>query len=219
VTVLDEVRTVVFDLDGTLVDSATEIVDALNAVLATRGAASVEMATVRHLIGRPPEELFGIAGLDHEVSAAVSDFRERLRRSAGDPSCVYPGVLPMLATLRRSNYQIGVATTKPSLLAETLSERYGLRPFVDHVQGTDGFPAKPSPEVVVRCLSALGARHGFMVGDTPDDVTAGRAAGLRTIAVNHGTRTRAELEECDADHLIENVSEVTGVVLLQARRT
>jgi HAD superfamily hydrolase (TIGR01509 family) len=75
-------------------------------------------------------------------------------------------------------------------------EKFGLLPYFDHVQGTDGFPAKPSPEVIQRSLRALGVdpREALMIGDAPADIAAARAAGVTVCAVSYGYGNPREME-------------------------
>ena len=101
-----------------------------------------------------------------------------------------------------------VATTKPTGLATVAVERAGLLDLFDHVQGTDGVAPKPDPAIIRMCFDALGVSTGTMIGDTPDDVNAGRAAGLATVAVLHGTRTEDEVRAASPDYVLSRFEEL-----------
>lgn len=207
-----DVQVVVFDLDGTLIDSAGDIAHSINYVLRRNGSAELAVERVRQLIGRPPSEVFEMAGWRDSaaIGAAVSDFREHLARHIGERSTVFPGVVELLERLEAAGIGTAVATTKPTGLARLAVEVAGLSELVRHVQGTDGFPPKPSPEVVQRAISLLGVSNGLMVGDTPDDIHAGRAAGLQTVALLHGTRPVEELQLAEPDLLLNQIGDLVG---------
>ena len=203
---------VIFDLDGTLVDSAAEIAYSINHVMMQRGNDELPVDAVRRLIGRPPSEIFEMAGWRDPtaIEVAVLDFREHLARHIGERSTVFPGVVGLLERLAAMGIATAVATTKPTGLARLAVKAAGLSKLLQHVQGTDGFPPKPSPDVVQRALSRLGVSNGLMVGDTPDDIHAGRAAGLQTVALLHGTRPAEELQMAEPDLLLDQISDLMG---------
>jgi phosphoglycolate phosphatase-like HAD superfamily hydrolase len=91
-------------------------------------------------------------------------------------------------------------------------EKFGLLPFFDHVQGTDGFPAKPEPDVIFASLRALGAapEDCLLVGDAPADIEAGRRAGVKTCAVLWGYGDRNELARSQPDYWISDPSELAS---------
>lgn len=201
----------IFDLDGTLVDSAGDIVYSATRTIEAYGLAPLAGAQIAALIGRPAGEIFEAAGCEgNRVDDAVRDFRADLRIHLGQRSSVFEGVPELLAALQDTGVKIGVATTKPSDLAMVAVERADLVDLIDHVQGTDGIPPKPDPSVVHRCIEALGITnrdgYGVMVGDTPDDVRAGRSAGLAAVACLHGTREQVEIEASQPDLIVDSIA-------------
>jgi hypothetical protein len=118
---------------------------------------------------------------------------------------VYPGVAEALAALggRKST-----ATTKGTPATRLILEQFGLIGYFDHVQGTDGFPYKPAPDVILAALAALGARPEdcLMVGDAPSDMEAGRCAGVKTCAVRYGYGKIEELAVISARGANEKVN-------------
>jgi len=89
-------------------------------------------------------------------------------------------------------------------------DHFGLLPFFDHVQGTDGFPCKPAPDVIIAALDALGAdrEQCLMVGDSPADMEAGRRAGVKICAVRYGYGDPAKLAAWEPDHWISDLREL-----------
>jgi len=120
---------------------------------------------------------------------------------------VYPGVAEALAALSGRK---GTATTKGTPTTRLVLEQFGLLRYFDHVQGTDGFPSKPAPDVILRSMEALGARpeECLMVGDSAADMEAGRTAGIKTCAVLYGYGTRENLARHQPDFWIDDLREL-----------
>jgi HAD superfamily hydrolase (TIGR01509 family) len=122
---------------------------------------------------------------------------------------VYRGVAETLAGLggRKST-----ATTKGTLTTRAVLEQFGLIHHFDHVQGTDGFPCKPAPDVVLKSLTELGMDPAdcLMVGDAPADMEAGRRAGVKTCAVRYGYGNPAEMAKHEPDYWVDDLRELLG---------
>jgi HAD superfamily hydrolase (TIGR01509 family) len=120
---------------------------------------------------------------------------------------VYPGVAEMLERLggRKST-----ATTKSSETTRLILTQFGLVRYFDHVQGTDGFPAKPEPDVILRGLEALGARpeECLLVGDAAPDMIAGKRAGVKTCAVTYGYGDQAAMRAAQPDYWIDSPAQL-----------
>ena len=104
----------------------------------------------------------------------------------------------------------GTATTKGTPTTRAILDQFGLLPYFDHVQGTDGFPCKPEPDVILRSLAALGATPGecLFVGDSAADMEAGRRAGVRTCAVRYGYGNFEDMARWDPDYWISDLGEL-----------
>jgi phosphoglycolate phosphatase-like HAD superfamily hydrolase len=115
-------------------------------------------------------------------------------------------------TLARLGGRKSTATTKGTPTTRIVLEKFGLLPFFDHVQGTDGFPAKPNPDVILAALSALGAAPGdcLMVGDSASDMEAAKRAGVKSCAVTYGYGTQEALSEWPPDFWISDLRELLG---------
>lgn len=193
---------VVFDLDGTLVDSLPDIVWSFQAAFEATRLPVPEEAAVRALIGAPLEEMAAAFVTGDEAIEGVCDaYRRIYPEHFTDRTAPFPGVPELLDELRAAGYRTAVATTKRSWMARRLVDAVGLADRLDHVQGTDGIPHKPAPDVVLAALAALDAQGTWMVGDTVGDLLAGRAAGLRTYAVSWGTHDAERLASVRPDAL------------------
>jgi phosphoglycolate phosphatase len=201
-----------FDVDGTLVDSAADICAAIQLVLSTTRQNAVTDDFLRFYIGRHLLDLFQdlMPELTREqIDLMIADYRRiYLARNHG-ATRAFPGVAELLATLpgRKST-----ATTKGTPTTRVVLERFGLLPYFDHVQGTDGFPAKPEPDLILASLKALSAapEDCLLVGDAPADMEAGRRAGVKTCAVLWGYGKREDLARWQPDYWIEHPSELAA---------
>lgn len=203
---------IVFDLDGTLVDSLPDILGSFLHAFDARGLARPEAAAVRATVGQPLEDMYAAFAPADEVGALCEAYRAHYPRHFTDASTPFPGVPELLDDLGRRGFLRVVATTKRSAMARAFVEAMGLAGRIDHVQGTDAFPHKPAPDVILRALTAVSGDGVWMVGDTVGDVLAGRAAGLRTYAVSWGTHPAERLREARPDALEPDLTRLPSLL-------
>ncbi len=209
--ILNKPAAFIFDLDGTLFDSSAQIYRALCVTRIEQGMPSISFNEVSKLIGLRAEELFATIDLNQkELSEAVSLFRNNLETEIGQENLTYPESKSLLSQVNGLGFAVGVATSKPVRLAKLVVENSDLNNHVRHIQGTDGFPPKPNPEVVIRCMSALGVACGFMVGDRVEDVVAGNSAGLLSIGVAQSNFSEEELRLAGAFETFGSIAELNG---------
>jgi len=199
-----------FDVDGTLMDSAADICGAIQSVLSSCGRTGVENALLRRYIGLHLLDLFLDLGFERaRIDAMIDDYRAIYRERKHCSTSVFPGVPEMLARLggRKST-----ATTKGTPTTRAVLEQFGLLPHFDHVQGTDGFPAKPEPDVLLKSIELFGSRPEdcLLVGDAPADMEAGRRAGVKICAVRYGYGDPNELAKWSPDYWIDHPDELAG---------
>jgi HAD superfamily hydrolase (TIGR01509 family) len=199
-----------FDVDGTLVDSATDICGAIQQVLSSTRQNQIADDFLRTYIGRHLIDLFQdlLPELTREqMDQMIADYRRIYLARNHSATRTYTGVAEALATLpgRKST-----ATTKGTPTTRSVLEMFGLLPYFDHVQGTDGFPAKPEPDVIYASLQALDAapEDCLFVGDSPADMEAGRRAGVKTCAVLWGYGKRQDMARWEPDYWIEHPREL-----------
>ena len=203
-----------FDIDGTLLDSAQDICGAIQHVLAGpqaggRAAPSKQVTFdyLKGFIGYHLIDLFLDLFPEHspdQVNGLIQEYRTTYLARGHRSTKVYTGVAEGLAVLggRKST-----ATTKGTPTTRAVLEQFGLIRFFDHVQGTDGIPCKPAPDVVLAALAALEAEPGdcLFVGDSPADMEAGRRAGVKTCAVSYGYGKREELAKWNPDYWVSDL--------------
>ena len=199
-----------FDIDGTLTDSAPDICGAIQSVLEIRGIHDVPPARLRSFIGRHLVDCF--SHINPQWSAAemdllISDYRRIYPDRGHSATALYPGVRETLTQLggRKST-----ATTKGTPTTRIVLEKFGLLSFFAHVQGTDGFPHKPAPDVIYRALDGLGAspRECLFVGDSTADIEAGHAAGVDVCAVTYGYGDPLALAALKPKFLISSLAQL-----------
>ncbi|MCR5259082.1 MAG: HAD hydrolase-like protein [Desulfovibrio sp.] len=232
--------TVLFDLDGTLTDSAEGILNSVQYALARIGR-SIPRAELGFMIGPPLKEGFTKLLGDPELALrCVALYREYFRDTGIFENKVYPGVAAMLEALGRAGVRSAVATSKPEPFARRIVGHFGLAPLLADVSGADmQGPVQAKKDVIRRCLERLGkdlqpvCRPGvgpgqalgmgagleaalggvLMVGDRHYDVRGAHEAGLACAGVLYGYGSREELASAGADFLCETPADVAGVVL------
>ncbi len=197
-----------FDVDGTLMDSARDICAAQIEVLSAHGRSDLTEEFLRGYIGRTLVDLFQDLGFEQQLMSPLTErYRTTYWARNHASTSVYPGVAEMLAMLggRKST-----ATTKTSRTTRGVLEQFGLLHHFDHVQGTDGFPAKPEPDVILASLRALEARSEdcLFVGDSAADMEAGRRAGVRVCAVRWGYGNQEEMARWQPDYWIDTPAQL-----------
>lgn len=205
-------RVYLFDVDGTLLHSAPDICGALHQVLRAAQADGVPDSLLRRYIGRHLADLFRDlfpAWPPERIETLIQDYRAAYRARDHAATTPFPGVAEALSRLGGRK---ATATTKSTASTIQVLERFGLLPYFDHVQGTDGFPSKPAPDVIFRALDALGAQPGecLLVGDSAADMEAGRRAGVRVCAVRYGYGDPHELARWAPDYWISDLRELAG---------
>jgi phosphoglycolate phosphatase len=212
--------TIAFDLDGTLVDTAPDLVGALNAVLRERRLPALPLKTARVMVGRGARALieqgFAAAGepLDAEEAPILVDrFIAIYLGRIADESRAFDGVEPALDVLAQAGAALCVCTNKRTDLSLALLDALGLTARFAAVVGADLAPApKPDGRHLAAAVEAAGGRIGrsILVGDSASDVGAARAAGAPSVVVAHGY-TEIAAEELGGDHLIAHFAELPAL--------
>jgi phosphoglycolate phosphatase len=212
---------VIFDLDGTLVDSPRAIVETFTAAFASMGVDEPAAAAIRATIGLPLEAAFsGLLGIpldDGRVASAIEHY-QRLFKQLILPRArelLFPGVADGLATLRGQGLSLAVATSKFYASADALLIAAGLREHFSVVVGADQVThPKPHPEMGQQIMRRLGVEpdHAVMVGDTTHDLLMANAAGMSSVAVTYGIHGVEELRSAGPTWIVDTFDEVLACV-------
>jgi phosphoglycolate phosphatase len=190
----------IFDLDGTLVDSVEQIAINLNKARLDFGFPIKPLAYYQQLVGLPVAELLSDIEISKESATdLVKHFRNYLVADIkqGNNS-VFPGVLGTLELFTSMQMGLAVATSKPTDVAIEVIKHSSLSGFDFYVQGTDGFPPKPEPEVILYVLEHFPSTPSFMVGDRTEDIYAARSAFIPAIGIASSAHSEAELKNAGA---------------------
>ena len=182
-------RGVIFDLDGTLLDSFEPIFRSFRHTFQTLGYDLQLLEGKRSVVGSTLEESLAQLVDPPDVSRAVEIFREHYRRTFPDGTRILPGVEETLGALFASGLPLAVATNKNGPLAREILEHLGLAKYFREIVGAgEGFPPKPAPDTLLETARRLGLPpEGIAyLGDSPLDITAGRAAGMETVGIPTG---------------------------------
>lgn len=199
----------IFDLDGTLFDSATQICSAVNSTRKVFGYPPLAFHKARKLIGLPAEELFGDLNLERSTLERVVDtFRIDLAKKVRQGNPIFPGSYDLLIKLRGGGAFIGAATSKPQELAELVVFNSELNGLFDHIQGTGVLRPKPHADTIFACIERSGLERVVMIGDRIEDILAGNRAGIVTIGVAQSTHTPKMLFEAGAHHVFESLRDL-----------
>jgi phosphoglycolate phosphatase len=214
-------RTVVFDLDGTLVDTAPDLINALNAVLAREGLPPVPLASARNMIGAGVRKLVerGLEAEGCEVTPAelarmMDDFISHYAEHIADDSRPFEGLEAALDELAGDGYRLAVCTNKLEWLSRRLLDRLSLSARFAAICGADTFGvSKPDPAILRQTVArAGGALAGtIMVGDAGTDVGVARRAGVPVIGVSFGY-TEVPIADLKPDRVIHHMRELKAAV-------
>jgi phosphoglycolate phosphatase len=209
--------TIVFDLDGTLIDTAPDLIDTLNIVFAREGLPPVPYETARTLIGGGARAMI-VRGLEAEGRTVVpaelerlfQDFLAHYSEHIADRSRPFPGLTDALDALAVNGSRLAVCTNKLEHLSVLLLKQLGLAHRFAVICGQDTFGVqKPDPEVLRRTIAAAGGtlRNAIMIGDSLTDIRTARAADVPVIAVDFGYTNRP-VSELGPDRIISRFTDL-----------
>ena len=214
------VRLVVFDCDGTLVDSQALIVDCMRSAFAADGLAPPEPEAIRRIVGlsllEAVRRLLGDADLHRAVEMAER-YREMFmqRRLAGQAiEPLFPGARDILDALREREMPMGVATGKAMRGLRHVLASHGLEPYFVTLQTADLHPSKPHPAMLEAAMRATGAgpEETLLVGDTSYDIEMALAAGAVPVGVDWGNHPAEELRAAGARHVLHRFDELLSLL-------
>jgi phosphoglycolate phosphatase len=211
----------VFDLDGTLVDTAPDLLGAMNAVLVQEGRRPVDAEDLRHLVGHGAramlDEAFkrtGEAADAARLPGLIDAFMADYRAHVADASRPFPGVIETLTALKASGARMSVLTNKPQELVGPLLDKLDLTRFFSAVHGAGQFGyMKPDARVFHHVIDDLGGvgDGAVMIGDSDTDLATGRAAKVPVILLTYGY-TPTPARELGADAVTDDFREIPALV-------
>jgi len=207
----EQIRLVVFDLDGTLADTFEDIAAATNHVLTSFDCPTLDVATIKTYVGCGARHLLARAlGPERETfaDAAVVLWREFYERHPTDHATLYPGVVDLLEWLRDHDVRTAIVSNKVDALTQTVATTMGLAERVDFVCGeADEFPRKPDPAILDHIREMFGVRreHTLVVGDNTPDLDLARNGGAAFCGVLTGQIARDQFRAQGAEWLVDTM--------------
>jgi phosphoglycolate phosphatase len=210
----------IFDLDGTLVDTAPDLLSAMNAVLLQAGRAALDPLSLRHMVGFGGHSLIqqafaatGEPAREQELPALVAAFIDHYRANIAVDSTPFPNVAETLAGLRADGAKLGVLTNKPQALTDLLLPALSLDAHFDAVFGAGRMPyTKPDPRIFADVLRAVDGTptRAIMIGDSITDVATARAANVPVILVSYGY-TPEPAHMLGADYVVDDFAQIPEI--------
>ncbi len=214
------IRQIVFDLDGTLLDTAPDIANAANRALVQAGFAELEQAKIRRLVGNGAQRLIerclqALGAPESRTAEIAADFVAHYQAQPSAQSQPYPGMAELLSTLQAKGFRLDVLTNKPQLLAQRVLEDSGLAGAFEQIVGArELLPLKPDPKGLKSLLAASSFRswEAVLVGDSVVDLRTARAAGIAFVGAGWGFEGTTRLRQAGAERVAEQPVGVLALV-------
>ena len=209
------IRAIIYDLDGTFIDSTEAIVESFNHTFDALQRSRPPREAVVSSIGHTLEDQF-TQFIDHDPDDCARIYREHYEVIACGKTDLLPGAEASLRRFMESGLRIGFATSKKLQYAEMILDHLGVLPHFESRIGPDEVShPKPHPAAVLKSLDQLGVApdEAFFIGDTDFDVKAAHAAHVRCLCVTTGYSTRAELEGLEPERVVDSLDAITAYVL------
>lgn len=210
---LKQFQSVIFDLDGTLFDTAADILSSLQDALLAEGHLNADTSRLR--LGPPLEEMIRLTVGDSVAPEAIARisaaFRNRYDHHAYPNTQSYPGLQPLLLMLRDSGVTLHVATNKRQAPTLRILEIKGVRSFFQHILCVDSGGEKYSKTAMIEEIlrrSGQNRESALIIGDTGSDIRAGREAGIRTVGVLYGYAEAGEIFDAAPDFVCASLTEL-----------
>lgn len=204
---------IIFDLDGTLVDSARDLTGALNHVLRTANRPQIDISRVRHMVGDGARALIikgfketGALPNEKNLEAMLQDFLAYYLENITKSTIIFPGALDVIKKLKDMEIPLGLCTNKSIKLTEKLMSEIGLSDYFTAIIGGDSFEyCKPDPRHLTSTLETMNCApdRAIMVGDSNNDILAARAAGIPVICVSFGY-SKTPVSDFNPDIIIDH---------------
>ncbi len=210
-------RNIIFDFDGTLTDSKLDIANAQIWVLNQLGVHNVKKEDLFPFIGRTLEETFSTllpGGLHQHIPRAAAMYSEYYRPRSLDTTTLFPGVRETIDIFLEQGRRLAIASTKKGQGIRRATDHFGITEYFAQLQGSDGIPYKPDPFIINKIIADQHWTHEetIMVGDTDNDILAGKNAFVATCGVTYGSFTADRLKQFSPDFIIDSFPQLLSVV-------
>jgi len=213
---MDHIRLLLWDLDGTLVDSMADLVASVNALREHRALPPLPLATIRSYVGSGARTLIqrALGENARELDQALTFFLDHYQSHLLDQTRSYPGIPELLETLQERSLRMVVLTNKPLAHSETILQGLGLDPFFVRVVGGDSFPTrKPDPAGALALLAELrvAPKEALMIGDSDNDILTAHHGGLWSLGVTYGYAPES-FAHAEPDGRVDDVHDLGSIL-------
>jgi phosphoglycolate phosphatase len=213
---MQDIRAIIFDFDGTLVDTSEDIADAINATRKHFQLRSLDVETIRMCIGKSARNLVQLCLTDSNVDPkeGYEFFRSYYKEHLCEKSCLYPGVLDLLRGCVCDGISRAIVSNKPASSIWKLSEHLGIEKYFETVIGIDSFNfCKPDARVAVEAMNQMKStvKETIVIGDNSIDIEMAMNAGIRSIFLQSGFATMMS-SEADPTWTLKNMEEVKKLI-------
>jgi phosphoglycolate phosphatase len=211
-------NTVIFDLDGTLLNTLDDLRDSLNEVLSQKGYPRKTLEEVRCFVGNGVRNLVKRSVPEHcsedEVTSILKIFKENYKHNMQNKTRPYNGIMELLLDLNRFNYKIAIVSNKYDAAVKELAKTYFGNLIPVAIGENSQVKRKPAPDSIYMAVKELNSElsHTVFVGDSETDVQTAKNAGIPCIGVTWGFRSREVLREEGADYLIDTPRELLTLI-------
>lgn len=211
-------NTVIFDLDGTLLNTLDDLRDSLNEVLTTKGYTPKSLEEVRRFVGNGVKNLIRMSVPeecnDEVVTQVMEEFKENYKHNMQNKTRPYNGIMELLLNLYRYNYKIAIVSNKYDAAVKELARTYFGNLIPVAIGETPEIKRKPAPDSIYTAVQELGSELSstILVGDSETDVQTAKNAGIPCIGVTWGFRCREVLRREGADYLIDTPKELLTLI-------
>ena len=217
----------IFDFDGTLIDSVPDLADATNAMLTTLGKAPYPLETIRNWVGNGSKMLVEralvgkIEVLEGELTEEAVDHAEQVffdayKNTSGSKTVAYPDVDSGLRKLQAAGFKLALVTNKPIRFVPKILQSFGWQDFFSEVLGGDSLPTKkPDPAPLLHVCEALNinSAQAVMIGDSRNDILAGQNANMDTLALSYGYNYGQDIRELNPTEAFDDFASLVAYIL------
>ena len=217
----------IFDFDGTLIDSVPDLADATNAMLTTLGKTPYPLNSIRNWVGNGSRMLVEralvgkIEVLEGELAKEAVDHAEQVffdayKNISGSKTVAYPDVDSGLRKLQAAGYELALVTNKPIRFVPKILQSFGWQDIFSEVLGGDSLPSKkPDPAPLLHVCEALNVtpKQAVMIGDSRNDILAGQNANMDTLALSYGYNYGQDIRELNPTEAFDDFSALVGYLL------
>ncbi len=211
-------KTILFDLDGTLLDSLNDLWASVNHSLAQNNMSVRSKEEIRQFLGNGARQLISLSMppgySDKEFSQVYNEFKTYYSLHSSDKTKPYDGIMPMLEQLKQLGVKTGIVSNKPDTAVQKLYRRFFSNSIDMAIGEQEGITRKPSPDMIFKALSILGSdvSQSIYVGDSEVDIATANNSGIKCISVSWGFRGRSYLENEGASTIVDDPTELINLL-------